>query len=179
MNKIVSLIIVINLICLTGISYGVTTFPEQDNTELSYKEAITEISEDTNKQIETVIIEDKLTTKKYNFYFDIDKNNCLNYIRLDSVKEHKENKELRVKWKSIIKVDYENKLIVDIMYAKAFTEEKTLNNYDFKLGVQGYDVNGDSINEYYNNIYISGLVEFRNKRNYKNYHIIHDLYFSF
>lgn len=179
MNKIVSLIIIINLICLTGISYGVTTISEQHNIELTYKEAIFKISEDTNKQIETVIIEDKLSTKRYNFYFDIDKNNCLNYIKLDSVKEHKENKELKVKWKSILKVDYENKLIVDVIYARAFTEEKTLNNYDFKMGAQGYDVNGDSINEYYNNIYMSGLVEFRNKQNYKNYYIIHYLYFSF
>nr|WP_312579998.1 hypothetical protein [Sedimentibacter sp.] len=179
MNKLVSLIIIINLICLTGISYAVTTLPEQHNTELTYKEAITEISEDTNKQIETVVIEDKLLTKKYNFYFDIDKNNCLDFIRLESTKEHKEIKELKAKWKSIIKVDNENKFIVDVIYAKVFPEKKVLDNYDFEMGSQGYDFNGNNKDGYYNNMYVSSIVGFRNRQNYKNYYITHYLYFSF
>lgn len=178
MKKILCFIITINL-CLINISYGETAPYGQTNSEISYKEAMTQISRDNNEKIETAIINDKLSTKKYNFYFNTGKDIDLNYVQLESVKEHDEKNQLKATWKSILKVDNKRKLIVEDMYVKIIPAKELLNDYNFEMGSQGRDVRGEDIKGYYSNIYMSGIASYKNKQSHENYYITHFLYFSF
>ncbi|GEM_PF-5228175 len=175
-RKIIFMMIMINLISMINVAIAATVlFTPQQNTEISYKGAMSEISKASNERIERTIIKDKLSTKKYNFFFK--ENMQLNYIKMETIKQHEENKELKITWLGILKVDYGNKLIVD-SYGTALSDEKMTDNYNFKIGNQAYDKNGDSTNGYYNNIYYSCIVEINNKDNYKDYNISHFLRYS-
>lgn len=178
MIKKLCLIFMITLLLLTNsFDTSAISYTQQQNTALTYKEAMIQLSKASGKHIEQIIISDKLSTKKYNYIFDNDITQ-FNYLKLQSTKEHTSNNELRVKWIGFLKVDYGNELII-YLHVTELPEEELLKRYDFKTGAQGYDLNGDDVKGYYNNINYSSIVEFKNKQDYSYYDISHSLYFSF
>ncbi len=178
MIKAIIITVILNLILTISFpNIVIASYASQQNSEITYKEAMNQISILSYRPVEEVIIEDKLEKKMYNYLFEND-NVQFNYIKMESEKNHEENEELKATWLGILKVDYGNKLIVD-MYATAVAEQNLLNKYEFKLGSWGCDKDGNNINGYYDNVYTSGIVEFINKKSYEHYYFYHDLSFSF